>query len=796
MKLRSLTLLVLALACLCSVLHAQNTGFTLESKVPATTLAYASFPHVTQAREALAKTQFAQLCQEPEMRAFFTALVNPFQPQIDQAWQQLDMVLGLSADKVASIFHGEMALAVVDIDLQNRMMPLGLVLSLQFGPNRAAVDELLQLAQTRIGITWEEQDKGGQKVFAVTGIPVAFTFIEDVLLVSNRPDLLAPQSVASLQQNQSFQKTKAKVHKTHTPIALVYFNVQQLRTQFAGMVPPAAEPVLNNLGLFDVQGLALAVNVYGDYLHNAIFVEMQGERRGIMRLFHGDACGSELIKEAPKDAIGYTACRTNLAWLLAEVESDIKLVEPSGMLLGMYQQFWQDLEGRIGFSINDVAASLGNDAFSFQYMPADGGLIPYTIGILTIKDNALFHKWLEPFAKKFGLEIKSVQHHGTEIRYFSATLGQLGTNPFDTRGKNPGEEMVQSLGIGLSGMAFFIEGGRLYYGNSMHDVKSFVDARGNWKEHLGDNADFQKVMQNLPPSSILIYQDWRVLLGSWWNTLNPFLRAFEGFMRKAGIPFDSALLPQAQTISKHLVPSGFSYSSDADGVLMQAYTVTGGLVYIVPAGVLFGAVAIPMIEKDKQRKLLDGNEDAAIDMLRNLATAQSQFQSNCVVDQDEDKIGEYGFLQELAGIMNPRGKTEPLQPGYIAPTFVESIHEGVILYHGYYFYCYLPGAETAIGEAEGIGNIAAASADQQESRYVIYAWPVEYGKTGNRTFVINQAGEVHYGWESGYSLANKPAAHDAFLAGSEKADNLEGDLAKDESGYAGYWQTLSTDEEE
>jgi hypothetical protein len=804
-------LLLFTIVCLCGLFltEAQNVGFTLEQRVPASTLFYASFPHLNQAKEALAKTQLAQLCQEPEVREFFVSLVKPYETQIAQALEQVNAALGMPVEKMLPTLYGELAVAVVDIDSQNPMMPLGLVLSWQFGEDRAPVYEILRTIQNKTGMSWEEQEKAGHQLFLLNGPPICFAFVGDVFIIATKPELLLRileknEATNSLQQHPAWQKAKAKVQKNHTPVAFAYVNLQQfLHTQFAGQIPPAAEPVLASLGLFDVKSLTLALNVHGDYLHNALFIEMQGERRGLTRFFYGDPCTSDMSKEIPKEAVGYTAGRFNLAWLLDEVENSIKMIsqiiDQGGMLLGLYQHLWEKLETRLGFSIrNDLAATFGNEAYSFQYMPPDGGLIPYTVGVMTLKDHALFHKWLEPFAKNFALDIKKVTYQGVEIHYFSATLGQLGSNPFGSMdGKDQTESFMQSLSCGFSGMAFFIEGNRFYYSSSMHDLKNFLDMRSTWKEHLSDATDFQKVMQNLPAnSSFVVYQDWRALWSCWYNTLTPFLRAFDGIMRKAGIPFDSALLPQSSTVRRHLAPTALSYLSDEDGILVQAYTVTGGLVYAVPGSILIGAVAIPAMEKEKQRKLIQTNEATAIGMLHNLATAQTQFQSSCIVDQDEDKIGEYGFLQELAGIINPRGKTEPVQPSYVAPSFVESINSGVILSEGYYFYCYLPGASNAIGEAEGMNNIASDAADNQETRYIIYAWPVEYGKTGNRTFAVNQSGEVHVSWESGYTMDNKPNAQDAFVSGNEKAANLEGDLAKDETAYVGYWQLESADEGE
>lgn len=135
-------------------------------------------------------------------------------------------------------------------------------------------------------------------------------------------------------------------------------------------------------------------------------------------------------------------------------------------------------------------------------------------------------------------------------------------------------------------------------------------------------------------------------------------------------------------------------------------------------------------------------EAAAMRLLRSvLLPAQRRFQSDALVDQDADGIGEYALLSELAG-------RRPLaRPGAV-PQPVAELAAGDVV-QGYRFAAWLPdGRGGAIGEPAGdgprpsiVGPGAADDADEQEGAFVIYAWPAE-ARAGVRMFAIDASGRL------------------------------------------------------
>ncbi len=141
-------------------------------------------------------------------------------------------------------------------------------------------------------------------------------------------------------------------------------------------------------------------------------------------------------------------------------------------------------------------------------------------------------------------------------------------------------------------------------------------------------------------------------------------------------------------------------------------------------------------------------ERSAIGALRALATAQEEFRQGAIVDQDSDGQGEFGYLQELSGTAIPRGNTAKVNLAFISLAFGKTAqHSGIAVKNGYCFRVSLPTTTGSLAEGSKMPASNARSANSQELRYVIYAWPLAHGVTGRRVFAINQQGEVYCRWK-------------------------------------------------
>jgi hypothetical protein len=139
----------------------------------------------------------------------------------------------------------------------------------------------------------------------------------------------------------------------------------------------------------------------------------------------------------------------------------------------------------------------------------------------------------------------------------------------------------------------------------------------------------------------------------------------------------------------------------------------------------------------------DANEAAAISTLRNLVSAQAQLQVMAAVDANDNGCGEYGGFAELSGAVKGR-LAEPLSPPVLSTAFRALTPAGEIVREGYVFRIYLVGKNgAAVGESRnGFTPKLGIDPALAETTWCCYAWPTENGKTGGRTFLTNQMGDI------------------------------------------------------
>jgi len=178
----------------------------------------------------------------------------------------------------------------------------------------------------------------------------------------------------------------------------------------------------------------------------------------------------------------------------------------------------------------------------------------------------------------------------------------------------------------------------------------------------------------------------------------------------------------------------------------------------------------------------DANEAMAVATLRNLTAAQAQFQATGRADVDADGVGEYGFFGELSGAAGVRGGPV-LNPPVLSSAF-RRVEHGTVTRGGYRFRLYLCGPK-------GGGVVEPAKPDEldtqrAETLWCCYAWPVEHGRTGTRTFFVPQFGDILATDAKKYSGANGPSASAAFRPGPDgPKDKMDGATANGTKGNDG-----------
>lgn len=191
------------------------------------------------------------------------------------------------------------------------------------------------------------------------------------------------------------------------------------------------------------------------------------------------------------------------------------------------------------------------------------------------------------------------------------------------------------------------------------------------------------------------------------------------------------------------------------------------LMIVVAIIAIVASIAIPNLLSAR----LNANESAAIATLRNISSAQAQFQAGAKTDVDTDGTGEFGYFAELAGGKIPRGKTSCIVPPVLSGAFLNVDTNGHVSRSGYLFAMFLPDANGAgVKEAGGGGSTGLTiDTEYSETIWCCYAWPIKRGVSGNRAFFVNQAGDVTQTDCSVLAydhITSVPAADAAFLSPS------------------------------
>jgi prepilin-type N-terminal cleavage/methylation domain-containing protein len=176
------------------------------------------------------------------------------------------------------------------------------------------------------------------------------------------------------------------------------------------------------------------------------------------------------------------------------------------------------------------------------------------------------------------------------------------------------------------------------------------------------------------------------------------------------------------------------------------------LMIVVAIIAIIAAIAIPNLLSAR----LNANETAAIATLRNISSAQAQFQATSKADVDGDGTGEFGGFREMSGAWNIRNDANvgPLRPPVLSGAFRTPVAsgDGSVSRSGYYFRLLLPQVNGAGICVDGnVANFASVNADLAETTWCCYAWPVNFGNSGNRTFCVNQSGDIVTTEDSTYS---------------------------------------------
>lgn len=231
---------------------------------------------------------------------------------------------------------------------------------------------------------------------------------------------------------------------------------------------------------------------------------------------------------------------------------------------------------------------------------------------------------------------------------------------------------------------------------------------------------------------------------------------------RAAAPFQLPSPSQVSAFAADLGDSVRVWRAGENGVTFDSVgPISSPWLMMAPVSIM-SAVAIPKLMVARN----NANEAAAIATLRNICSAQAQFQVSCAADRNGNGMGEYGSFGELTGT-TPLPSGELLDPPVLSAKLAVA-ERGCAVRSGYVYKMFLPGTGAVpLAEQSGGGAPEGVDADDAEVYWLAYAWPQDLGSSGSRVFAIDQEGDIYYAFAHELSPPcsgpeHPPAADAAF----------------------------------
>jgi hypothetical protein len=795
----------------------------LETLVPPETLLLISFPDIGKAKEDWKQTGLYKIWKDPEVQHALDVLLGNVESYRKEFEESFKKETGVAFEDALEVFSGQFSIALVSFPQDPSDKPPAAALALDFGERKAEMEKLLA---TGLGFLKEQQrdwkagswESEGLKVSTLGRDPITLHYVlaGPTLLVATEKGLMEGMlhrardaKIPSLAGSEDYKKAVTEVAGKEKSSFLMYANVPAWVSFVENMAGGSERDreevgkVLDATGARTLKAAALAVTFAEGGVRDKMYLHAPGERKGILRILSPGRTRMPTLPMVPADAVSFAAIQLNLTSAWDQAMAILKQVN---------EDAWREVSEEIAkfekeagvFLRSDFLASMGNEVSSWGAYPEGGGVLPYSVTAIALKDPVIFESSLAQLYGAAGMKRKEMEWMGRKIRYFVAAMPEEeeGMPGRPRRGGGmgliPGFGMAEMLMMNLTSFsAYFIEGGTLYTSNLVQTLKDVLRKREDKeKAHLQDSPEFKKLLAALPPEpGMVFYMDLKRTFSMIYNTLLALAPFGEVLLRRGlNVPFETAALPTAEAVTQHLAPSITGVNDRPEGILMSSHSPNGvTTASFIGVGAL--AMATAVVVPGLMRSRIGSNEASAIGSLKAICVGQEQFKSACAVDLNSNGVGEYGFLQELAGTSpcrTPGGlKGQMFQASPYIPRILGTTDaQGRSAKAGYYFKVFLPGKTEAHSSEGGVPAGDPELAAKQEGTWCVYAWPQSQGRSGVRTFFIDARGQPYAtsGGRMQYSGDNGPAANAAFAPDGPNPKNLEGPLAERKPGSDGnFW---------
>jgi len=338
-----------------------------------------------------------------------------------------------------------------------------------------------------------------------------------------------------------------------TPVGSFTYNHKQLMAKFGAMMPPPALATLQTLGLDGADVLGVRLTARGRALVGGAWVQVTGERRGLLKALSAGPLDRSLLKLIPRDASVAVAMNIDAAQMY---EVLIGVIHTLSTSFG-----GPDIRGEMAAFEVDANVDLAADVFGnltpgTVMTSAGASLLPALILSQGAKDAAKFEAAMAGLVKQLDVFVKNAGGQGK-----AAELRAIAYGEYTIR-------YVALPGVPVPLAPCFAQaGGRMVFALTpvhLKDYLTYLDSQG---PSILDAPGFQKLAASIPEEASLIsYSRAGEDFLAMYEVLGPLLTIVQGIPNNP-IPVDLANLPSTATLRKHLFDS-VSYVVAKDGMLL------------------------------------------------------------------------------------------------------------------------------------------------------------------------------------------------------------------------------------
>jgi hypothetical protein len=588
-------------------------GWNLESRVPASTLAFASIEDVGGMQARFDRTAIAGLFREPEMKAFAAPIQKALDSMLEPdkggaaggAQRGLAGPFGEAGPMIVKVLKqlqglkGQVAVALLDVDLDQKMPKL--VASLDFGQHVGDFVTFLQGLRKQIdpeGKAVKEMQKDGRTWWQLQdGPPLSATTVDTTFVLATSPDLLqqvvSGPSADPLATSANFQAVRAKAGGDDLGV-FAFANVPSIVKLLGPKMGEENLAVANKLGLDTVQGAAYGMSFAGDGFMDSFVLHAPGADHGIVPLMHMGPFEARALPFAPANTFLFDEGNANLDQILPNVRALVKDVDPDAA--AQMDKALQKANASLGVDVEkDLLAGLEGHTGFYVSMPDTGGLYPEVAVLLQVKDPTGCEATMERACQglagtlteggRIVASTRTLEYHGRNLHLFEMQKAHgRGIVPFTPTWALIDDWFVATL--------------------VPHAMKEIVlrhdDTSG---AGLAAQEDYQSLRRVMPAGTgMMRYVDLQAILGLLYDTAVPLLQTVAKpnvLGHDVPFPLDWAQLPAARTVRPYLRSLAVFASWNKDGISVRMH----GPLPMLGVAMAAGAAAIPALTLARSRAM-------------------------------------------------------------------------------------------------------------------------------------------------------------------------------------------------